>query len=223
MANKPAVPGLCLLAEIRQGADWLSLVGEALDATGAVTLVLGAPRDANLDQTAARALVDLAQKKNVAALLVDDLAAARAVGADGVHLNWRPEIDEAYAAARATLGAGSIIGADAGFSRHDAMSLGEAGADYVAFGQPPEDMPPEEAASAETADERLGFITWWAEIFVVPAVAFDVPTNDEVASLARAGADFIAVRLPENLSGQAAVREWAAGLAAALRAPAGAA
>lgn len=217
MANKPAVPGLCLLAEIRQGADWLGLVGEALDATGAVTLVLGAPPDASLDSAAARPLVELAQKKKVAALLVNDLAAARATGADGVHLAWRPEIDEAYAAARATLGAGTIIGAEAGFSRHDAMSLGEAGADYVAFG-----LPPEEEASAETAEERLGLVTWWAEIFIVPAVAFDVTTNDEVASLARAGADFIAVRLPGNLSERAAVREWAADLAAALRTPAGA-
>ena len=30
-----------------------------------------------------------------------------------------------------------IIGVDAGISRHDAMTVAEAGADYVAFGAPP--------------------------------------------------------------------------------------
>jgi thiamine-phosphate pyrophosphorylase len=217
MTNTPARIGLVLLAEIRPGADWHALVGDALDATGAVTLVLSPPDDTAIDAAAARPLVELAQQRKAAALLVDDTAAVRAAGADGVHLAWRPEIEDAYAAARKTLGADFIVGADAGFSRHDAMTLGEAGADYVAFG-----LPPGQAPSPEIAGERAELIAWWADLFVVPVVAFDVASNDEAAALARAGADFIAVRLPERLSG-AALRDWAAALAAALRASADAA
>lgn len=219
MTKKPAVPGVCLLAEIRQGAEWLRRIEEALGATGAVTLVLGTPDNAAIDPAAARPLVELAQQKKVAALLVDDAATARAIGADGVHLSWRPEIDEAYVAARKTLGAEAIVGADAGFSRHDAMALGEAGADYVAFGEPP-------AAEAETdtAEERAELVTWWSEIFVVPVVAFGAHGLNDVAQLARAGADFIAVRLPDDTAASApTIPAWAADLRAALRAPADAA
>lgn len=223
MTKTPAEPGLCLLAETRQGAEWLLRVDEALDATGAVTLMLLAPPDAGIDGATARALVELAQKKKVAALLVDDVAAARAIGADGVHLSWRPEIDEAYAAARKALGTDAIVGADAGFSRHDAMALGEAGADYVAFGLPPAESEAVEIGE-QIAEERAELIAWWADIFVVPVVAFDVPTHDDIANLTRIGADFIAVRLPDDVaSGAAPVRAWSADLRAALKASADAA
>lgn len=217
MTHIPAKIGLCLLAEIRPGADWHDRIGDALDATGAVTLVLFPPRDAVIDVAAARPIVELAQRRKVAALLVDDTVAARAAGADGVHLTWRPEIEDAYAAARKALGTDFIVGADAGFSRHDAMTIGEAGADYVAFG-----LPPGQAPSPEIADERADLIAWWVDLFVVPAIAFDVASNDEAATLVRAGADFVAMRLPETLSG-ATLRDWAADLAAALRIPADAA
>jgi thiamine-phosphate pyrophosphorylase len=219
MTKKPAEPGLCLLAETRQGVEWLNRVGEALDATGAVTLLLYPPQDGNIDPVVARPLVELAQGKKIAALLLDDAAAARASGADGVHLSWRPEIDEAYQATRKTLGPNSIVGADAGFSRHDAMSLGETGADYVSFGKPPG-----EDDTGDIADERAELVQWWVDIFVVPGVAFDVTSTEEAARLARIGADFIAVRIPDDVAnGTASIRTWAADLRAALEAPADAA
>jgi thiamine-phosphate pyrophosphorylase len=66
------------------------------------------------------------------------------------------------------------------------MSAGEAGADYVMFGEPRPDgwTPP----LAETLD-RVG---WWAEIFETPCVAF-AATLDAVAPLAAVGADFVAL------------------------------
>jgi len=210
-------PDLCLVAEIGTGPDWLAAVGCALDATGAVTLVLEAS-GAAVDAALAKPLVALAQNRKVAALIANDVAAARAAGADGVHLDWRPEIEDAYAAARETLGADMIVGADAGFSRHDAMTLGEAGADYVAFGA---------GAAADTgvdaAEARDDLVAWWADVFLIPVVVFDVETPEEVAGLARIGADFIAVRLPRTLAGDAEVKAWAAPLRAALTAPADAA
>ena len=62
---------------------------------------------------------------------------------------------------------------------------------------------------------RDELIAWWAEIFEAPCVAFDVETPEEADGLARAGADFIAVRLPVGAS-PAATRERVASIAAAL-------
>jgi thiamine-phosphate pyrophosphorylase len=96
-----------------------------------------------------------------------------------------------YGEARDILGGRFIVGADAGRSRHDAMTLGEAGADYVGFGIPAHVEDRESARS-----RRLELVGWWSEIFEVPCVAFDVETAEEAARLAAAGADFVALRAP---------------------------
>ena len=38
-------------------------------------------------------------------------------------------------------------------------------------------------------------MSWWAEIFEVPCVAFDVATPEDAEQLASAGADFIGLRI----------------------------
>lgn len=209
-------PGLCLVAVAREGAAWLARLAAALEATGAVTLILVPAEGASFEAKNTQALVDMAQKKRVAALLADDIATARAVGADGVHVSWRPEIEEAYEAARNALGAEAIVGADPGLSRHDAMQLGEGGADYVAFSHAAD------AATDETEDALASLVAWWAEIFVVPVVAFGIESTEDVSELVAAGADFIAVRFPEEepAEGDAA---WAGNIRRALTPPARAA
>jgi hypothetical protein len=47
-------------------------------------------------------------------------------------------------------------------------------------------------------------VAWWAPIFEVPCVAFDVETCEEGAELAADGADFVAVTLPAGLAAPAA-------------------
>lgn len=216
MSENEHQPGLCLIAEARADADLRARLAAALEATGAATLILVAPPGGRLEAAALRPLVGEAQGLGVAALVADDIEAARAAGADGVHLSWRPEIEDAYAAARAALGARAIVGADAGLSRHDAMTLGEAGADYVAFGRSAE------AGGAEAAREaQRELVAWWAELFVVPVVAVDLETADDVAEARRLGADFAAARLPAEGRGSDADAAWAADLVAALGAPAG--
>lgn len=210
---------LCLIAAAEEGGAWRARVGAALDATRAATLILTAPDGvAAIDPAAARPLVELAQAKGIAALIANDAATARAAGADGVHLCWRPEIEDAYAAARAALGPAAIVGADAGASRHDAMTLGDGGADYVAFDRMADALGPDAAR-----DTQRELVAWWSEVFVVPVVAFGVETPADVAELVRRGADFVAVRLPRAASGPDADAAWASALVAALHSPADAA
>jgi thiamine-phosphate pyrophosphorylase len=75
------------------------------------------------------------------------------------------------------------------------MSLAEAGADYIGFGLPDE-VKDRDAGRAR----RLELVTWWAEIFTVPCVAFDVDQPEEAAELAAAGADFLGLRLRAGTS-----------------------
>ncbi len=170
-------------------------VAAVLDVTAASVLLVAPSASAALDARAARPLVELAQAKGVAALIKSDAALARTLRADGVHLAWDKDIVARYGEAREILGGRFVVGADVGRSRHDAMTLGEAGADYIAFGIP---------AHVEDRDgareRRLDLIAWWSEIFEVPCVAFDVETPEEAAALAAAGADFVAVAIPEKQS-----------------------
>jgi len=71
-------------------------------------------------------------------------------------------------------------------TRHESMSAGEAGADYVLFGEPDAhgDRPSQDAIA-----ERL---QWWAELFEPPCVGYATSPED-VDAFVLAGADFILV------------------------------
>lgn len=119
-------------------------------------------------------LIEIAAAHDAALLIEDDARLAVRLGVDGVHV-------EASKVAEATesLKSRGIVGAGGLKLRDDAMTAAEAGADYVMFGEP--------GASATT--ERVG---WWAEIFEIPCVAYADALAD-VAALAAAGADFVAL------------------------------
>ncbi|MEZ5818637.1 MAG: thiamine phosphate synthase [Hyphomicrobiaceae bacterium] len=156
-------------------------------------------------------LVESVQGRGAAVLIADDVQLARVVNADGVHLGYGETILESYETARAVLGGKAIIGADAGRSKHDAMTLGELGADYVAFGIPPF------VKDRETAGQRqLELVAWWAEIFEVPSVAMDVADLAQAEALAAAGADFVCLQLEAGRAAADLVdeaRSWIAALA----------
>lgn len=148
--------------------------------------VLLCPDAAGSDAQRTQHLVSAAQGRDLACLIKDDVALAKNVGADGVHIPADPAI---FADARRRLGGDATIGADCGLNRHDAMVIAEMGADYVAFG-------PNLTAVARNGDERAELIAWWSEIFVIPCIAWDVSTAEEAATLAALGADFLA--LPQS-------------------------
>lgn len=141
-----------------------------------------------LDARILKPLVEAVQAKGIAALVADDADLARIVRVDGLHLSWNKDQPGRMAAAREVLGGRFMLGADAGRSRDDAMTLGEMGADYIAFGIPPH------VEDRDTAFSRqCDLVAWWAEIFEPPCVALDVPDTDAARALAQANADFVAV------------------------------
>jgi thiamine-phosphate pyrophosphorylase len=165
---------------------------DAALAASAIAAVLVAGGDGEPpDRGAAAELVAAAQRAGVAALIAGDVKLARELGADGVHLGVDPDHIACYRDARGMLGASAIIGSECGTSRHAAMTLAEAGADYIAFG-----APLGRNGHAEARARRDALVAWWAEIFEVPCVAFDVESGAEAEALSAAGADFLAVTLP---------------------------
>jgi len=122
------------------------------------------------------------QPRDVALVLDNRPEIVARAGADGAHLSG---VDK-FVAALALLKPERIAGAGSLRSRHDAMLAGEAGADYVMFGEPDRKG---RRPSFENLQERL---TWWADLFEIPCVAY-AAGKDDVTPLLRTGADFIAL------------------------------
>jgi thiamine-phosphate pyrophosphorylase len=180
---------ICLVVEAAPPAiEHLRAAAQASDVACCLIVPTADTPDA---ATTVRPIVAAAQQAGIAALIAEAADLARTVGADGVHLSPSPRLLEAYSAARQIVGHDAIVGADVGISRHDAMALAEAGADYVAFG-----APSHLKDRARARERRDALVAWWAEIFEVACVALDVEAPAEAERLARAGADFLAVTVP---------------------------
>jgi len=129
-----------------------------------------------------KAIAPAVQRRDVALLLDGHAGIVARTGADGAHISGI----EAFVAALPLLKPDRIAGAGALLSRHDAMLAGESGADYVMFGEPDRRG---RRPSFEESEDRL---LWWVELLEIPCVGYaDRP--DEVAALARTGADFVAL------------------------------
>ena len=209
---------LILVLEAGDGAT--ERLAAALAAAPVASVVIVAGHGRSFDAASVAPLVAAAQKAGAAALIAGDARLARVLKADGIHLPASETLADDYVAARELISPRFIAGVDAGASRHDAMSAGEAGADYVGFSIAPALTPAltigEERAAAVA--ERLELVAWWAEIFEVPCVAFDVASLDEARALAEAGADFIGVEVGADAS-PAAIRDRVAAFGAAVAAP----
>lgn len=133
------------------------------------------------DESHADRLIDLVQTAGSACLIENNVSLAESLGSDGVHIHADTE---SYAHAREVLGESANIGVGCGPNRHEAMRHAEMGADYVAFSPDKTDI--------DGIDSCAELISWWAEIFVVPCVAWNIDDAEQAARLAGLGADFIA-------------------------------
>lgn len=161
------------LAAAAQGADVASVV---------LRLAPG------VDDKALAPLVRFAEAHDVALLLAHDPSRAARGGFDGVHMGAGAE---ALRDATTALQPKKIVGAGGLDNRDEAMEAGEAGADYVMFGESGAHGP------------AVSLVEWWAEVMDPPCAGY-AQTLDKVTAFARVGADFIALA-PELWMAEAGV------------------
>ncbi len=178
-------PRLYLVSpEVADTGSFADLLAAALTGAdvAAVLLRLAGHEDERSLIKIGKKLAPVVQGTGAALLLAGHPDIVARLGADGAHLTG---ID-AFNAARSALQPERIAGCGGLTTRHEAMLAGEAGADYVLFGEP------DQAGHRPSLEAIAERVSWWAEIFQPPCVGF-AATLAEVAVLARAGADFVAV------------------------------
>jgi thiamine-phosphate pyrophosphorylase len=148
----------------------------------AAVLLRLAPADDRTLINRVKALAPIIQDRGAALLLDGHVELVARAGADGAHLSGI----EAMADALQSLKPDRIAGVGGLTTRHDSMAAGEAGADYVLFGEPDAKG---ERPSVEAITERL---QWWAELFEPPCVGF-AASREEAREFVSTGADFVLV------------------------------
>jgi thiamine-phosphate pyrophosphorylase len=132
--------------------------------------------------TRAKTLAPAIQNAGAALLLDGHAELVARAGADGAHLNGVAALEEAWP----SLKPDRIAGVGGLATRHESMTAGEAGADYVLFGETDANG---QRPSTEAIAERL---QWWDELFEPPCVGF-AASCAEAYEFAAAGADFVLV------------------------------
>jgi thiamine-phosphate pyrophosphorylase len=188
MTTKPVpprpVPRLYLATPVVDDPSSLAASLPALLAAEDVAAVL--VRLATTDQRTmiarVKALAPAIQNSGAALLIDGPVELVARAGADGAHLTGIEALQEALP----SLKPDRIAGIGGLATRHDSMAAGEAGADYVLFGEPDAKG---QRPSNEAISERL---QWWAELFEPPCVGF-AASIAEAGEFAAAGADFVLV------------------------------
>ncbi len=182
--SQPEAPQIYLVTppEVELGS-FPAALARVLDGTeiGCLRLSL-ATRDEDRLTRVADALREIAHARDVALVIDTHVVLADRLGLDGVHL-----LDGARSvrSARETLGPDGIVGAYCGQSRHDGMTAGEAGADYVGFG-------PISGGLGDGAHAETALFEWWSQMIEVPVVAEGGLTLENAAELAPV-TDFFAI------------------------------
>ena len=183
----PPRPATRLMLVLPATADerLIAALPELLAAGDVASLILWCDTlDPKALATLAGPILRAAGDADVAALLRGDGQMVARLGFDGQHVDG-PLADLLDAVER--LRPDRIVGAGGVRSRHDAMEAGEAGADYVFFGDPAPGAP-----AGNVPEQLIERVEWWQPLFEIPCVAF-APRLDLVGPLALAGADFVAL------------------------------
>ncbi len=188
MANKPVpprrAPRLYLATPVVDDPSSLlaSLPGLLAQADIAAVLLRLKTTDQRTMISRIKTLAPVIQDSGAALLLDGHVELVARAGANGAHLTGIEAMEDALP----TLKPDRIAGVGGLTTRHDSMAAGEAGADYVLFGEPDARG---QRPSVEAIAERL---QWWAELFEPPCVGF-AASRQEIGEFAAAGADFVLV------------------------------
>ena len=140
-------------------------------------------QDETLVIKTADALREIAHARDIPLVIERHVQLVERLGLDGVHLT---DGGRGLRKIRDDLGDDPIIGAHCGTSRHDGLSAGEAGADYIAFG------PVRATVMGDGSAVEQELFEWWSEVIEIPVVA---EGNLSVADVERLApfTDFFAV------------------------------
>lgn len=163
--------------------DLLEIVSQALRGGIRLLQYRDPTDDAARRHAEATALRQLCHEHGVPLIIDDDIALAKAVSADGVHLG---DAGSDLGAIRSELGADAIIGVACRDSLQLAQVAARAGASYLSFGAffPSPTKPLARRASIDLLRQSAAL--------GIPRVAIGGITPDNGASLIGAGADFLA-------------------------------
>ncbi|SIT78127.1 thiamine-phosphate pyrophosphorylase [Yoonia rosea] len=134
-----------------------------LDSTevACVRLALGTTDETRIAK-AADALREITHARDVALVIDTHIQLVERLGLDGVHLQ---DGARSVRQVRKDLGDDAIVGSYCTNSRHDGMTAGELGADYVSFG------PVGQTALGDGRQAELELFEWWSLMIEVPVVA----------------------------------------------------
>jgi len=134
-----------------------------LDSTevACVRLALGTTDEARIAK-AADTLREVTHERDVALVIDSHIQLVDRLGLDGVHLN---DGARSVRQVRKDIGDDAIIGSYCTNSRHDGMTAGELGVDYVSFG------PVGETTLGDGRRAELALFEWWSMMIEVPVVA----------------------------------------------------
>lgn len=138
-------------------------LGAVLDAgpVACVRLALST-RDEDTIARTADALREVTHARDVALVISEHLMMVERLGLDGVHLL---DASKSVRYTRKELGEDAIIGSFCGTSRHDGLTAGEAGADYISFGP----IGVSSLGDGSSVDQDV--FEWWSDVVEVPCVA----------------------------------------------------
>ena len=82
-----------------------------------------------------------------------------------------------------------IVGGGNATDRHHALRMGEIRPDYVFFGKVDGDIKP------EAHPKNVALAEWWASMIEIPCIVMGGTDPESVLTVAKSGAEFVALRL----------------------------
>ena len=146
--------------EIEKFSDELKLILDSIEIS-CFRLALSTQNE-NVIAKTADVTRDICHSRDVAIVIKDHFLFVEKHGLDGVHLS---DGSRNVRKARKNLVKDSIVGAFCGNSKHDGLTAGEAGADYISFG------PLSKTTLKDGTIAQNDLFKWWSTMIEIPIVA----------------------------------------------------
>ena len=166
--------------EIEEFSDELKLILDSIEIS-CFRLALSTQNEDVIAKTA-DVTRDICHSRDVAIVIRDHFLFVEKHGLDGVHLS---DGSRNVRKARKNLVKDSIVGAFCGNSKHDGLTAGEAGADYISFG------PLSKTTLKDGTIAQNDLFKWWSTMIEIPVVA-EGNLNKKVIYSLENDTDFIA-------------------------------